>query len=130
MACTFTFKEVIMPLSREMRVFIIKCYFETKSYKTVRESFKKNVEINKHYQIQQLNILLNILKFTFALETKKRKEMKCTNKLLPHLASVHKLTQCIHFLSCVSVYCMLKDLHLHPHYAQRRHDLKPMDLVK
>ncbi len=41
MACAFVFKEVIMPFSREMRVFIIKHSFKTKSYKTICESFKE-----------------------------------------------------------------------------------------
>ncbi len=41
MVCVFMFKEVITLFSYEMCVFIIKRYFETKSYKTVHEFFKE-----------------------------------------------------------------------------------------
>ncbi len=119
-----------------MRVFIIKRYLETKSYKTICECFKEkfgdeqtlpnstNKCIIKHFEVHLY------LEDVPLMRTEEKREEVCQQIIVTPCVSVHKLTQCIPTLICTSVFCLLKDLHLHLYHVQMRQELKPMDQAK
>ncbi len=121
--------EVIMPFSWEMRVFIIKCYFKIKSYKTSRESFKEKFVDEQTLPNSTIKRIVQHFEVLFRLEdvpcsrrptmrTYERREEVRQQIVATRCILVHKLVQCVPTLSCMSVYHTLKDLCLHPYYIR------------
>ncbi len=102
-----------------------------KSYKTTRESFKEKFGDEQTLPNSTIKRIVERFQVHFCLEDvlcsrrpmmqigEKRKEMRQQIVATPHV-SVCKLTQHIPILSCISTYCTLKDLCLHPYHVQMR----------
>ncbi len=119
-----SFKEVIVTFSCEILVFIIKRYFETKSYKIIPESFKEKFGDEETLEYSTIKRIIEHFEVHFLLEstlcserpmvrTEEKREEVCQQIIATPWVSVCKLAQCVPTLSCTSVYRTLKDLHFH-----------------
>ncbi len=115
------FKEVIMLFSHEMQGFIMECYFETRSYKTIGEYFKEKFGNEQTLPNATLKRIIKRFKVNFHLEdaphSGKPKGKKCVKKSLPRLAFWNINSLSVFLLpavrDCIAFLCLAGRIAMH-----------------
>ncbi len=129
-----------MPLTNEMRMWVIRVYLETKFYSCIRESFQGRFGDEYSMRNSTIKRIVDWFVNKYRIEDascsswwtvrtpEKRKEVRAQITANPHL-SVRRLCRRVE-LSDTSTLRALHDLKLHPYHVSVQQELKEGDYEK